>query len=194
MHVCLTGEIDAIFLDRDGVINRERADYVKNWEEFEFLPGAQLALRRLAQHSWPIVVITNQSVIGRKLVQASEVAAIHDRLALEAKRCGGRLDGFFVCDHHPDECCDCRKPKPGLLYQAARAFRLNLAKCVFIGDSMTDYGAAQAAGCQALLVNSGRRELARQPSWTPAIPTLPDLLTAVEVVLSTCPRQGEVVT
>jgi D-glycero-D-manno-heptose 1,7-bisphosphate phosphatase len=149
--------LQAIFLDRDGVINRERSDYVKSWDEFELLPNVLPALRRLAKLQIPIGVLTNQSAIGRGLVSAAQVGDIHHRLARLVEEGGGRIDAFFVCPHHPDDNCSCRKPKPGLLYQCAQHFGVELAQCVFVGDALTDYLAATAARCNAILVTSGRQ-------------------------------------
>ena len=146
-----------ILLDRDGVINRERADYVKCWSEFEFLPGVLQALGRLTHLQVPILVITNQSVIGRKIVNRKIIDQIHQNIHKAINAGGGRIDDFFVCPHHPDEHCRCRKPAPGLLLQAAERYNLKLSESVFIGDSITDYQAAMAVGCQSILVESGRQ-------------------------------------
>jgi D-glycero-D-manno-heptose 1,7-bisphosphate phosphatase len=152
-------EISAIFLDRDGVLNHERKDYVKSWHEFEWLPGALDALKLLATRSWPIVVITNQSAIGRQLVTEHNIQEIHAKLSDNVVRSGGRIDAIFVCPHHPDAGCACRKPKPGLLLHAAQTFQLNLERCLFIGDSITDYQAAAQVNCQTLLVKSPLRDI-----------------------------------
>jgi len=149
--------MQAIFLDRDGVINRERADYVKSWHEVELLPGVLTALARLAHIDGPIFVITNQSAIGRGLVTRETVDDIHRRLQGIVVAAGGRLDGFYLCPHHPDDGCACRKPRPGLLQQAAQDHNLMLEKCLFVGDAITDFQAARAAGCAGLLVRSGRQ-------------------------------------
>lgn len=146
-----------ILLDRDGVINAERADYVKSWEEFVFLPGALDALQRLAMLPYPIVVITNQSVIGRGIVARSVIDEIHQRAQQTIHAAGGRIDGFLLCPHHPDEGCRCRKPQPGLLLQAAEVFGFALDEAIFIGDAITDYLAATAAGTPSILVQSGRQ-------------------------------------
>jgi D-glycero-D-manno-heptose 1,7-bisphosphate phosphatase len=175
--------IRAILLDRDGVINRERKDYVKSWEEFEFLPRSLAALQRLATHPWPILVITNQSAIGRKIVSAEDVDEIHRRLSESVCRAGGRINGFFVCPHRPDEQCACRKPQPGLLIQAAKAFDLELTQCIFIGDSFTDYQAAAAVNCPAIFVNSGHQDLGRRSDNHMCVPVFPDLFSAVESIL-----------
>jgi D-glycero-D-manno-heptose 1,7-bisphosphate phosphatase len=177
--------LQAILLDRDGVINRERADYVKCWDELELLPGAVSALRRLAALPIPICVLTNQSAIGRGIVTAQTVAELHRRLADAIAAQGGRIDAFFVCPHRPDEACGCRKSQPGLLLQAAHQFGLDLARCVMVGDSISDYAAATAAGCPAILVRTGQQgpELARRLPADVAVPILPDLAAAAEEVL-----------
>ena len=149
--------LQAIFLDRDGVINQERADYVKSWDEFQLLPNVLDALQQLATLHIPICVVTNQSAVARGYLSAADLDEIHNRLASLAEAHGGHIDAFFVCPHHPDDACDCRKPKPGLLYQAARHFDLDLTRCLFIGDTYTDYLAARAAHCNAILVTSGRQ-------------------------------------
>jgi len=146
-----------ILLDRDGVINHERADYVKSWDEFLFLPGVLMALQRLATLPIPIVVVTNQSVIGRGIVPRATIDQIHARVRQHVEAAGGRIDQFFLCPHHPDAGCLCRKPRPGLLHQAAAAFDFPIDEALFVGDAITDYQAAQAAGCRSILVCSGRQ-------------------------------------
>lgn len=153
----VTSRLQAVLLDRDGVINAERADYVKSWDELYVLPRVLPALQQLAQRSVPICVLTNQSAIGRRIVEAATVDKIHQRLAALVAANDGRIDEFFICPHHPDAQCTCRKPQPGLLLQAAQRFNLDLARCVFIGDAVTDYGAAVAAGCPSILVETGRQ-------------------------------------
>jgi D-glycero-D-manno-heptose 1,7-bisphosphate phosphatase len=149
--------VPAIFLDRDGVINRERADYVKIWDEFEFLPGVLPALGQLATLPVPILIISNQSAIGRGLVQAETVAEIHRRAQASIQVAGGRIDDFFVCPHQPTDGCACRKPKPGLLQQAVDTYALDIHRSIFVGDAITDFQAAQAIGCRSILVESGRQ-------------------------------------
>lgn len=173
--------LQAIFLDRDGVINQERADYVKSWDEFQLLPGVLPALRQLAQLPIPIGVVTNQSAIGRGRVTAATVHDIHQRLARLVAEEGGRIDAFFVCPHHPDDGCACRKPKPGLLLQSASYFAVDLANCVFVGDAYTDYLAAAAVHCPAIIVTSGRQgaELPQLLQDCDGVAIVPDLAQAV---------------
>jgi D-glycero-D-manno-heptose 1,7-bisphosphate phosphatase len=175
-----------VLLDRDGVINRERPDYVKHWDEFEFLPGALSALSHLASLDWPILVITNQSAVGRGLVALEVVADIHRHMTTAVVAAGGRIDGVFVCPHHPDAGCACRKPRPGLLQQAAAAFDLRLADCYFIGDAISDLLAAQAVGCRPVLVRSGLEgpRLPQRLRGHDDVPLLPDLAHAAALILA----------
>ncbi len=146
---------EAVFIDRDGTINVERSDYVKTLDELELLPGAVEALARLDALAIPVIIITNQSAIGRGITSAARIEAIHASLADRVAEAGGRIDAVYVCPHHPEARCSCRKPKPGLLVKAAADFGINLCNSVFIGDSVTDLGAAKAAGCTPLLVRTG---------------------------------------
>jgi D-glycero-D-manno-heptose 1,7-bisphosphate phosphatase len=152
----------AVFLDRDGVISVNRADYVKSWDEFIFLPGALDSLRSLAEHGMPVIVISNQSAIGRGLLSRQTADEINRRMQAEVEAQGGRLDAVYICPHTPDEKCDCRKPRPGLLYQAAEEHQLDLQSSYFVGDALSDVEAALAVGCLPLLVLTGRG-LAQRP-------------------------------
>ena len=175
----------AIFLDRDGVINRERSDYVKNWREFKFLHNALAALRQIATLPVPILVMTNQSAIGRGIVSRSVVDAIHRQMQHEVAEAGGRIDQVFMCPHRPDENCACRKPRPGLLLQALHQYDLPAAHTVFIGDSFTDFQAAQAAGCGSILVRSGLQgpKLAALLADQPPADLVDDLAAAISLIL-----------
>jgi D-glycero-D-manno-heptose 1,7-bisphosphate phosphatase len=175
----------AILLDRDGVINHERADYVKSWGEFHLLPGVLPSLRQLASLAIPICVITNQSAIGRRQVTAETVDEIHRRLQRLVAAEGGRIDAFYVCPHHPDAGCFCRKPAPGLFLKAARQHQLDLSRCIFVGDAITDYWAAQRAYCDCILVESGRQgaELSTLVQPSANVQIVPDLTGAVVEIL-----------
>jgi D-glycero-D-manno-heptose 1,7-bisphosphate phosphatase len=146
----------ALFLDRDGVINANRADYVKRWAEFCFLPGALAALRELVTLGWQTVIITNQSAIGRGLVPQASVEQIHRQMIDAIHEAGGHIHGLFYCPHHPEDGCDCRKPRPGLLLQAQAHLQIDLARSILVGDAVSDLQAAQAVGCFPILVKSGR--------------------------------------
>jgi D-glycero-D-manno-heptose 1,7-bisphosphate phosphatase len=153
----------AVFLDRDGVINENRADYVKRWEEFVFLPHVFEPLRQLAQNGLLTIVVTNQSAINRGLVSRETVETIHRRMCEVISRNGGRVDAVLTCPHRPDENCTCRKPRPHLLLQAAERFDLDLSRSYLIGDALSDIAAGLAIGCCPILVLTGlgRQELVR---------------------------------
>ncbi|MBI5604261.1 MAG: D-glycero-beta-D-manno-heptose 1,7-bisphosphate 7-phosphatase [Deltaproteobacteria bacterium] len=148
----------AIFLDRDGVINEDQEDYVKSWEEFRFIKGVRKALKEIHQAGVPVVVITNQSIIGRGMVTEAELSGIHDRMLKGVKRAGGNILKIYYCPHHPDAHCSCRKPRIGLLKRAARELDIDLKNSVFIGDTLKDMQAGNRAGCRTLLVQTGQGE------------------------------------
>jgi D-glycero-D-manno-heptose 1,7-bisphosphate phosphatase len=145
-----------VFLDRDGVVNRNRDDYVKCWREFEFLPGSLEALRLLASHGARVIVVTNQSAIGRGIVSRETVDAIHRRMVAEVNAHGGRIDAVLCCPHAPEEGCRCRKPQPGLLLDAIRTFGVDPEVSCFVGDSLSDIKAAHAAGIPFVMVLTGK--------------------------------------
>ena len=146
----------AVFLDRDGVICRERDDYVKSIEEFEFLQGALEAIRILTDLKLPIVIVTNQSLIGRGIISDAKLREIHDFMLRVISRNGGRIAGVFYCPHKSGDGCRCRKPSPGLLEEAAREFGLRLNESWFVGDKLTDELAGQSAGCKTLRIPTNR--------------------------------------
>jgi len=146
----------AVFLDRDGVINCNRRDHVKSWAEFAFLPGAMDALQKLARLGWPVVVVSNQAIINRGLVSRQTVDEINARMVAAVQDAGGRIDSVLYCPHRPDENCNCRKPRPGLLLQAAEQWALDLSHSYLVGDAENDVLAALSAGCRPILVQTGR--------------------------------------
>jgi len=177
--------MQAIFLDRDGVICENRPDHVKSWSEFQFLPGVLPTLRRLAATPFAIVVVTNQAIIHRGMVPAAVVEEIHRRMVWSIQQAGGRVDAIYCCPHRPEEGCSCRKPKPGLLFQAARDLGIRLEDSYLIGDAMTDVEAARAAGCHPLLVRTGRGALYAEQVLRryPEVPIFQDLSEAVSWIL-----------
>jgi D-glycero-D-manno-heptose 1,7-bisphosphate phosphatase len=147
----------AIFLDRDGVIVENPDDYCRAWEQVVILPGALRAMARARIAPYAVVIITNQSAIGRGLVDRATADDINARLVAEIRAAGGRIDGVFMCPHAPEAGCACRKPKPGLLLQAERDLSIDLPRSVLIGDALSDIVAARAAGVgRAMLVRTGR--------------------------------------
>lgn len=147
-----------IILDRDGVLNRKppRAEYVRTWEDFEWLPGAKTALRLLHEEGYRVVVVSNQAGIGRGVMSEQMLAAIHDRMMSDVEADGGRIDAIYHCPHDWNDGCECRKPAPGMLFQAQRDHHLDLSRTLFIGDDPRDEEAANAAGCPCALVSDDR--------------------------------------
>jgi histidinol-phosphate phosphatase family protein len=145
-----------VFVDRDGVIFRNRPDHVKRWEEAELIPGSVQALARMWNGGYRIVVVTNQAAVGRGLIHPSELDRIHGRLADMVGRAGGRIERFMVCPHVPESDCECRKPRPGLLLQAHAELGVRLDTAWFVGDHISDMQAAAAVRCKGILVLSGR--------------------------------------
>ncbi len=147
----------ALFLDRDGVIIENRDQYVRSWDDVAFLPGALDALAALRGSRYALVIVTNQSAVGRGIITLAEADAINRRVVAEIEKNGGRVDGVFVCPHAPADACDCRKPRPGLLLQAAAALDLDLSQSVMVGDAISDLLAGQNAGIRrTFLVRTGR--------------------------------------
>lgn len=146
----------AVFLDRDGVINVDRGDYVKSWREFEFLPRVLEAFKLLATLPVRLVVVTNQSVVGRGIIPRAVLDDIHARMLHMISAAGGRVDRIYVCPHAPWDNCDCRKPKPGLLLQAQRELGIDMPRSYLVGDRDVDIQAGRAAGVKTILVSSAR--------------------------------------
>jgi len=145
----------AVILDRDGVLNKKppRAQYVRSWGEFEWLPGSKEALRLFKEAGYRVVVVSNQAGIGRGEMADEDLLKIHERMKAETAAAGGHIEAIYYCPHGWDEGCECRKPKPGLLFQAQRELNLDLSRTPFIGDDERDAEAADAAGCPAMLVS-----------------------------------------
>ncbi len=141
-----------IFLDRDGVINRDSPNYVKNLQEFEVFPDVPEALKLVHYKGFDIVIVSNQSGLGRGLIKSEDFWAIHFHMVNYIKSLGCCIRAAFYCPHRPDELCECRKPRPGMLMEAADMFQVNLKDSFFIGDKLTDMEAADEAGCKGILV------------------------------------------
>ncbi|MBJ6751092.1 D-glycero-beta-D-manno-heptose 1,7-bisphosphate 7-phosphatase [Geomonas anaerohicana] len=178
----------AVFLDRDGTINQE-VQYLSRVEEFRLIPGVPYALQRLKDAGFLLIVVTNQSGIGRGLYDEAALAAIHDRMHEELGDFGITIDACYFCPHHPEHGvgdyrveCSCRKPSPGMLVQAARDFDIDLARSYMIGDKLADIEAGLNAGCRALMVRTGygATDSARLPKGVRAYE---DLQAAVEAIL-----------
>ena len=147
--------MSTIFLDRDGVINENRSDYVKSWGEFCFLPGSKEAIAMLTNAGHRIIVCTNQAGVARGRLSLETVEEIHGRKVAEIAQAGGRIERVYYCPHGKDENCFCRKPRPGMLLRARDELGLDLHDAIFIGDSISDIRAAFAAGVHPILVLTG---------------------------------------
>ena len=145
-----------VILGRDGILNVYRDDHVKAPEEWQPMPGALEAVARLNHAGWHTVVATNQAGIGRGMIDMASVNAVHQRMMQRLAAVGGRLDGVFFCPHTPEDDCDCRKPKPGLMRQIGLRYGIDLRTVPMVCDTLRDLQAAQAAGCEPHLVRSGR--------------------------------------
>lgn len=162
----------AIFLDRDGTINRE-VGLISDIQRFELLPGVGEAIRRINQSGFLAIVVTNQPVIARGELSCEGLEEIHNKMETLLGEDGAYLDGIYYCPHHPHSGyegevrelkidCDCRKPRPGMLYAASEAFQIDLEKSWMIGDSERDIGAGKNAGCKTALI--GRESLGQDVS------------------------------
>lgn len=147
--------IKLVILDRDGTINEDSHDFVKSANEWRALPGALLAITRLHQAGWHVVVASNQSGLGRGLFEVSALNEIHTQMHQQLAALGGRIDAVFYCPHAPDDGCRCRKPLPGLFEQIADRYGIDLAGMPCVGDAVRDLVAGVAVGCQPHLVLTG---------------------------------------
>ena len=145
-----------VLLDRDGVINKKapKAEYVKTWSEFQFLPGALDAIAELTQKGYGLYILTNQPGIARESLSENDLHDIHEHMLTEIREKGGEIAGIYVCPHGWDDGCECRKPKPGMLFQAAREHRFVLTKTTYVGDDERDGQAAETADVQFIMVPS----------------------------------------
>lgn len=146
----------AVFLDRDGVISENRADHVKSWEEFQFIPGALDALRALADAGLPVFIVTNQAIVNRGVISHQLLNDMHARMLRQIVATGGQICDIAYCPHDYAEACVCRKPKPGMLVELARCWDVDLADSYMVGDAWTDMAAGNSVGCQCILVRTGR--------------------------------------
>ena len=166
----------AVFLDRDGVLNRKAPEgrYIADLQQFEILPGALEAVARLRRSGFLVFVVTNQRGIARHIVSPKAVEGMHQYLLNEAKQVGGSIDKIYVCPHDDSDGCDCRKPMPGMLLRAAQEHSVDLTKSWMVGDSVSDLEAGRSAGCKTAFVGS---EVCRAADLSmPSLEELVDLI------------------
>lgn len=147
-----------IILDRDGVINEDSDNFIKNADEFIPISGSLEAISRLNHAGYMVMVATNQSGVSRGLFDIDTLNSMHNKLRRLLAGYGGRIDGIFFCPHGPDDHCDCRKPRPGLLQDIAQRLNTDLEGVPVVGDSLRDLQAAEAVSAQPILVRTGKGE------------------------------------
>jgi D-glycero-D-manno-heptose 1,7-bisphosphate phosphatase len=179
--------LKVVFMDRDGVINKDRSDYVKNWSEFEFLPRSLDALKLLNLNDYHIILLTNQSAVNRRMVTEAGLLEIHKKMNAAVADHGGSIEAIYYCPHTPADGCACRKPEPGLIYRARADYGLDLSKTCMIGDSLKDIWCARRAGCgRVILVRTGHGKEAERlcrDAGTEADHVADDLMAAVKWLL-----------
>ncbi|MBU1147445.1 MAG: D-glycero-beta-D-manno-heptose 1,7-bisphosphate 7-phosphatase [Candidatus Omnitrophica bacterium] len=176
----------AIFLDRDGVINRDPGggDYIKSWKEFEFWPGSIEAIKKLNEKGYEIFVISNQAGVGRGIYSQASLDDITKNMLSEIKKQGGKIRSVSYCTHKPDAGCECRKPKIGMIKKATEGLDIDFKNTYFIGDSHFDVGAGNGMGCKTILLLTGKEDPDDVKNWA-LKPDLikKDLREAVEWIL-----------
>jgi histidinol-phosphate phosphatase family protein len=145
------------------VINQDSDAYIKHPDEFVFIPGSARAIALLTRQGFDVILITNQSAVGRHMITTATLQAIFDKLTAGVKQAGGTVHDIFFCPHRPDAGCSCRKPLPGLILTAARTHHIDLKRSMMVGDSARDIECGLAAGCGfTALVATGNGTSARQ--------------------------------
>ena len=174
-----------VILDRDGVINEDSEDFITSPEGWKPIPGSVAAIARLYRAGYRIVVATNQSGIGRGLLDMDMLGRIHARMLDSVRKRGGDIDGIFFCPHKPQDACACRKPQPGLLNEIADRLKMNLNSVYVVGDSERDIVAARRAMALPVLVCTGNgRKTLKESSELNGVPVFDDLQAFVGALLA----------
>lgn len=181
----------AVFLDRDGTLNVEK-DYLYKIEDFEFIPGVPEALCRLKAAGFLLIVVTNQSGVGRGYFEVDDVDRLHAYMQQQLAAYGTAVDAFYLCPHHPTaavgeyrKTCDCRKGSPGMLLSAAADLNIDLSRSYMVGDKIADIEAAENAGCTAMLVLTGYGQQTRHKLTGRQVRICADLDEAAQHILKT---------
>lgn len=185
----------AVFLDRDGTINEEK-DYLYQIDDCQFIPNAAEAIRRLNTAGFLVIVVTNQSGIGRGFYTEEMLAALHRHMEQTLTTAGAKVDGWYFCPHHPHhgigsyrKKCSCRKPLPGMLRAAASDFSINLEASFLVGDKLADIEAGLSAGCRPLLVRTGYG-LTEEKALPPGVLAYDDILAASQAIIGSLNAEG----
>ncbi len=173
-----------VLLDRDGVINHDSDDYIKSAEEWRPISGSLEAIALLNDYGFKVIVITNQSGLSRGLYNEATLVEIHNKMYELVEQKGGEITTIYFCPHSPDDNCECRKPKPGLLNNFAKDYNQSLADIYFVGDKLADAQAAIAAGAKPILVKTGkgRKTLSTNPEFSH--PIFENLYDAAKFIVS----------
>lgn len=169
-------------LDRDGVINKESSVYIKSPDEWIPIPGSLEAIALLTKAGNKIVIASNQSGVGRGLLSLQMLEKIHQKMLSAIESFGGKIEKIYFCPHAPDDHCNCRKPKPGMLLQIQQDFQVKASEMMLIGDSLRDYEAAYTVRCPFILVKTGNGEHTIQT--VPHVMAFDDLHAAVKMLLN----------
>jgi D-glycero-D-manno-heptose 1,7-bisphosphate phosphatase len=182
-----------VILDRDGVLNHEAGGggYIREPEEFRWLPGALEALAALRSAGIYISVATNQSGVGRGLMTLAQLEAIHERMRSDAARQGGELDAVLFCPHAPGDGCLCRKPAPGLIYEALARSGFTADETLLVGDDRRDLEAAACAGVKAVLVRTGKGRQTEALLRSSEVPAYDDLRQLARAICQAITKSGE---
>jgi len=182
--------LTVVFLDRDGVINENRDDYVRTVDEFAFLPGVLEGLAKLKEAGITAIVVSNQAGVGRGLIDPAELERIDQRMLRTVAEHGGEISALYYCMHRRDEGCACRKPQDGLFRRASAELGFDLADAYAIGDAQSDIEAGHRAGCRTILVLTGKSSSGDVESWSCKPEHIArGLSSAVDWILAT--RRGE---
>lgn len=174
----------AVFLDRDGVINADRDDYVKNAAELVIYPFAPEAIRVLNDDGWAVMVVSNQQGIAKGIISEDDLLRMQEEIARRVEEGGGKITAFYYCKHLASDECKCRKPQPGLILRAAREHGIDLNQSVMVGDSERDIAAGQAAGCRTILVLTGKLSREDVPSLGCKPDFIADTLAEAAVIIT----------
>ena len=173
-----------LFLDRDGVINVEPEGYITDWSDFEFLPDALDTIKRATDEGYRIIIISNQSAIGRGMCSKETIDEIMSNMIETIEAHGGKIKDIFYCPHTPDDMCKCRKPEPDLFFQAAEKYNIKLTNTWFVGDKLTDVAVAMRVGTRPILIRGGKPVPDISVTEDDAVTVVNNLSEAFEYLLS----------
>lgn len=177
-----------ILVDRDGVINRDLAGSVRTLEDFQLLEGTGQAIAQLCAAGYLVLVVTNQACVGRGWTDIATLAEIHRKMCAEIKEAGGEITDIFVCPHTPEEKCQCRKPLPGLIFQAQSKYSFIMEETWLVGDADRDFEAARQAGCRPVRVLTGKG--AEAEGCVEDIPVFANLLAFSDYLVGSVPSKA----